>query len=116
MRVPVLLVVFLSLCACADEPSYNPEVPQGDPQRGRVALVQFDCGVCHVIPGVTGARGMVGPPLGTRGLEWIGSNSDYSPADIPEEMWFPLGLSSVHHEKISTALRNAMEHLSPVYA
>ena len=63
MRVPVLLLVFFALCACADDPSYVPEVPQGDPQRGRAALVQFDCGVCHVIPGVAGARGMVGPPL-----------------------------------------------------
>jgi cytochrome c1 len=63
MRMPVLLLLFFSLCACADDPSYIPEVPQGDPQRGRAALVQFDCGVCHVIPGVAGARGMVGPPL-----------------------------------------------------
>jgi cytochrome c2 len=63
MRVPVLLVATLVLCACADEPSYDPEVPQGDPQRGRAALAEFECGVCHAIPGVAGAHGMVGPPL-----------------------------------------------------
>jgi cytochrome c len=63
MRVPVLLVATLASCACADDPSYDPKVPQGDPQRGRLALAAFECGVCHVIPGVTGAHGMVGPPL-----------------------------------------------------
>lgn len=35
----------------------------GDAERGRVALDGFGCGACHLIPGVTGARGMVGPPL-----------------------------------------------------
>ncbi len=35
----------------------------GDAERGRAALDGFGCGSCHVIPGVRGARGMVGPPL-----------------------------------------------------
>jgi cytochrome c len=35
----------------------------GDAGRGRTALDGFGCGACHVIPGVRGARGMVGPPL-----------------------------------------------------
>ena len=30
---------------------------------GRAALQRFECGACHVIPGVAGARGQVGPPL-----------------------------------------------------
>jgi cytochrome c len=35
----------------------------GDAERGRVSLDGFGCGACHVIPGIPGARGMVGPPL-----------------------------------------------------
>lgn len=35
----------------------------GDPDRGRAALDGFGCGTCHLIPGIRGARGMVGPPL-----------------------------------------------------
>jgi cytochrome c len=31
--------------------------------EGRIALERFGCGACHVIPGVSGARGQVGPPL-----------------------------------------------------
>lgn len=38
-------------------------VGEGDAERGRVALSGFGCGTCHLIPGVRGARGMVGPPL-----------------------------------------------------
>jgi cytochrome c len=63
MRVPLGLLAILALSACADDTAYVPEVPQGDRQRGRAALAEFDCGICHVIPGVAGARGTVGPPL-----------------------------------------------------
>lgn len=34
-----------------------------DAERGRIALHQNACNACHVIPGVTGARVYVGPPL-----------------------------------------------------
>ncbi|HEX6210600.1 MAG TPA: cytochrome C1, partial [Methylomirabilota bacterium] len=35
----------------------------GDPARGRAVIREFGCGACHTIPGVRGARGLVGPPL-----------------------------------------------------
>ena len=35
----------------------------GDPLAGRAAMPRFGCPYCHTIPGVTGARGLVGPPL-----------------------------------------------------
>lgn len=35
----------------------------GDPARGRDVILRYHCGVCHTIPGVRGARGLVGPPL-----------------------------------------------------
>ncbi len=38
-------------------------VAGGDRERGRIALDGFGCGTCHVIPGVRGAVGKVGPPL-----------------------------------------------------
>jgi cytochrome c1 len=34
-----------------------------DPERGREALHQFACSACHAVPGVTGSRVHVGPPL-----------------------------------------------------
>jgi cytochrome c len=39
------------------------EVPGGDAGRGARLISQYGCGACHVVPGVTGARGLVGPPL-----------------------------------------------------
>ena len=35
----------------------------GDARRGAELIQQFGCGGCHVVPGVDGARGDVGPPL-----------------------------------------------------
>ena len=35
----------------------------GDPERGAVLIDQTGCGSCHMIPGVDGATGLVGPPL-----------------------------------------------------
>lgn len=35
----------------------------GDVQRGRLAIRQYGCQTCHLIPGVTGADALVGPPL-----------------------------------------------------
>jgi cytochrome c len=54
----------LVLTACMRQPAaVEPQAVNGDAQRGRVAMKAHDCGVCHVIPGVTGARGRVGPSL-----------------------------------------------------
>ncbi len=38
-------------------------VPGGDASRGQRAISAYGCGACHVVPGVAGARGLVGPPL-----------------------------------------------------
>ena len=35
----------------------------GSPERGRAAIRRYGCGSCHSIPGVRGARSLVGPPL-----------------------------------------------------
>lgn len=35
----------------------------GDPHAGEEAILRYGCGGCHTIPGVAGARGLVGPPL-----------------------------------------------------
>lgn len=39
------------------------EVPGGDVEQGRQLLKSWGCGSCHNIPGITGADGLVGPPL-----------------------------------------------------
>lgn len=36
----------------------------GDPGRAPALLIRYGCAGCHTVPGVPGADGRVGPPLG----------------------------------------------------
>lgn len=56
------LLASLSACNQADAPA-GQRLVAGDAEAGRSIIAQVECGVCHSIPGVTGARGIVGPPL-----------------------------------------------------
>jgi cytochrome c len=68
-RRPLLVSVGVLACAaalggCERGPGPSASRPAGaDPRAGRAAIRQYGCGNCHTIPGVTGARGIVGPPL-----------------------------------------------------
>ena len=60
-RIATGVVVLALLGACRrHEPN---SLGMGDPERGKQQIVAYGCGSCHVIPGVPGARGLVGPPL-----------------------------------------------------
>ena len=61
-----MLVLLATVPGCGGDDRARQEVlasVQGDPHRGREALEHYGCGACHVIPGIRGARGQVGPPL-----------------------------------------------------
>ncbi len=66
-----LLLVFLALAiALLINTTNNPTsamakqpVPQGDPLQAPQAIQKYGCGSCHVIPGISGAEGAVGPRL-----------------------------------------------------
>jgi cytochrome c551/c552 len=62
MRV-AMVIALASLVACATETEPLPRVKGGDADRGRVVLARYECGVCHVIPGIPAAIGQVGPSL-----------------------------------------------------
>ncbi|MEZ0168665.1 cytochrome c oxidase assembly protein [Microvirga sp. TS319] len=65
------VVLLLVVAGCEEvtgvqSPSNVTPVPasfDGDPGRGAVVIAQTGCGSCHTIPGITGANGLVGPPL-----------------------------------------------------
>lgn len=63
IRACTAALVIALLCACGQEPDYQPRVHAGDAQRGEAKLAQLECGACHVIPGIPGAIGRVGPTL-----------------------------------------------------
>lgn len=45
------------------DPEWERLRAEGDPAAGRELLAGYGCGACHIIPGVPGARGAVGPSL-----------------------------------------------------
>lgn len=64
-RLTWALLAGMLLAACAGGQRATTPAQQipGDPERGRVALVEYGCASCHAIPGVPGADNQVGPPL-----------------------------------------------------
>jgi cytochrome c551/c552 len=62
MRVALAVVIAL-LAACSPETEPLPQVKGGNAEHGRVVLERYECGVCHVIPGIPSAVGKVGPSL-----------------------------------------------------
>lgn len=59
----VALAGALLLAGCGDHDDPLHPVPGGDPELGAQLIGSYGCGACHVIPGVDGADGMVGPSL-----------------------------------------------------
>lgn len=57
----VALAVWSTAAACRDPGSR--QFTGGDSSRGRELLREYGCQSCHLIPGVRGADGLVGPPL-----------------------------------------------------
>jgi cytochrome c2 len=62
VRRALPLLLLLAACGEAETPAEF-AVPGADPARGRELTIAYGCGSCHVIEGVPGARGLVGPPL-----------------------------------------------------
>jgi cytochrome c2 len=68
MNRPILVLLLLAL-ACNREQPAAPRAqapPPPDPRlaEGQQLIVQYGCNVCHIIPGITGPQGALGPSLG----------------------------------------------------
>lgn len=62
----LLAAAFVLLAAGCTGDSITPgyvALTGGNPREGKAVIRQFSCGACHIIPGIHGARGLVGPPL-----------------------------------------------------
>jgi cytochrome c2 len=58
-----LAFIALALAAGCNQPGSVSLPFAGDAKAGQRAIAELGCGVCHVVPGVAGARGNVGPSL-----------------------------------------------------
>ncbi|HEY4306737.1 MAG TPA: cytochrome c [Gemmatimonadaceae bacterium] len=61
MKRRVVFLGFLLIVSCSKAEARA--VPGGDAARGKAVIVATGCGACHVIDGVPGGQGKVGPPL-----------------------------------------------------
>jgi cytochrome c2 len=61
----LVLLALAGLAACGDNQSETTPltIADGDPELGHSLIQSYGCGTCHVIEGVRGARGKVGPRL-----------------------------------------------------
>ena len=55
----------LGLAACGEGEAFRraAELTGGNPAQGRAKIEYYGCGACHTIPGVNGAKALVGPEL-----------------------------------------------------
>src|ERR671913_2328383 len=67
-RSGIVLLLLLAVVACnRDEAAQSitpaPPPPIGNAERGKQLAGQYGCNVCHVVPGVEGPQGSLGPSL-----------------------------------------------------
>jgi cytochrome c2 len=57
------ILIVMSACIGKQREAQEPRVAGGDADLGQAAIQRYGCGSCHMIPGIPGAHGIVGPPL-----------------------------------------------------
>ena len=92
-RKPSYLAIVSLVCAvlagCGSS-SPEPVVAGGDDKRGREFIERYGCGSCHVVPGISSARGLVGPPLdGIATRSYLGGMLPNTPANMMAWIRFP---------------------------
>jgi cytochrome c len=70
MNRAAVIVLLLLTIACnraesprAGETAAATPAPAGNVEKGKLLAVQYGCNVCHILPGVEGPQGALGPSL-----------------------------------------------------
>jgi cytochrome c len=92
--VCLLLSLLAVLAACnRDAERAAREMTGGTPASGRAAISRYGCGACHTIPGISGANGMVGPPLSqVAGRMYLAGRLQNTPANMIRWIQNPQGV------------------------
>jgi cytochrome c2 len=98
MRVFLILLplaALVLLTACSDLSSEQVRASYimtagGNARAGRQDIRKYGCNACHTIPGVAGARGLVGPPLdGIANREYIAGELQNTPENLMKWIQHP---------------------------
>lgn len=83
LAVVCILVLNGAGCSRAEARRNAAQLTGGDPIRGQAAITSYGCPACHTIPGIAGARGLVGPPLtGFASRVYIGGVLPNTPQNV----------------------------------
>jgi cytochrome c2 len=60
-----IAVTMVAVCGCGNRAmmAAGQAATGGNAVRGKAAIFKYGCGSCHIIPGISNAHGLVGPPL-----------------------------------------------------
>jgi putative membrane protein len=89
--VSTLLLASAAISACqGNVEAEAAAMTGGDPDRGQQAITRYGCDTCHTIPGVTRARGNVGPPLaGVASRVYLAGHIANTPLNMQEWIQHP---------------------------
>lgn len=77
------ILSLLTSCTGGRDLEAYPTATGGDAHRGKTAIEQYRCGACHEIPGIPGARGLVGPSLARFARRsFVGGEVPNTPANL----------------------------------
>ena len=82
-RLGLLGALLLLVSGCGEGQRSAHEIAGADAERGRRLVASYACGVCHVVPGVAGAHGTVGPSLeGFAGRSYLAGRVPNEPTEL----------------------------------
>lgn len=92
--VVLLVVGDLALRGLVRRPTQPVWSVAGDKDRGRAAIERYGCASCHVIPGIPGATGRVGPDLtGLPSQMYVGGVLPNTPRNLERWLLDPPAIS-----------------------
>ncbi|HEY3826208.1 MAG TPA: c-type cytochrome [Bryobacteraceae bacterium] len=90
----ILAAALIAGCGGSERERAASSATGGDPGAGTSAIARYGCGSCHTIPGITGAKALVGPTLaGIRLRTYIAGDLPNNPENLMRWVRRPL---SVH--------------------
>jgi cytochrome c len=90
-RLTLATLAAVSVVAgCDRDDNHLEQIGGGRADRGAIAIRRYGCGSCHAIPGISGANGLVGPPLaGIGGRVYVGGVLTNTPEHMVEWIEHP---------------------------
>lgn len=88
-----VLAAIPGFAGCTNTEEEAARLTGGDPGQGAVLIRKYGCAACHTIPGIEGARGMIGPPLnGIAARTYLGGQLPNTPDNMMRWIQDPQGI------------------------